>query len=333
MIAAGRHAARRVNGAALKGAIRPSRRVVILSTPHVTAGAAPPTVTFSGSLDVSRDVRFECTTGGPRGSTVWRYSLNGGASYATGVPGAATIALSPSGIIANLSNSTYGGDEVYRGVVDTLTGPYGTIFTGASGSESVRSHVGYINGRPTVRSDGSARYLFSNTSALADAIVMGNDLPFTIAGVARNNGSNTPTNQAAYLSFCNGSAGAPGFFSFTVAPSGAYRCGKRGDTATATNAEGGTVDNNPFYYVITHTGTSVSLRVNGAAVFTSQAQNVTSIAGGSGSLRLGILSVAGTGPNDFPGDVDIGDTFLWNAVLSANEITLVEQALKRDWGL
>ncbi len=332
-IGIGRFNPRRIAGANLMGAFRPSRRVTLLATPRVLAGAAPPAVTFSGSLVEAKDVRFECTTGGARGSTVWRYSLNGGSTYTTGVAGAATITLSPTGIVASLPDTTYGGDEIYRGVISTILGPHGTIFDGASASESVRANVGYIGGRPTARGDGVTRYLKSTTSTLADAIAMGTDLISTIAGVARYNGSLTPTNAQTFWSFCNGSAGAAGFYDFAITPAGAFRVGKRGDTGGTVNVDGGTATNDPFYYVVQQSGTTASLRVNGAAVFTAQAQNVSAIAGGSGTTQLGHMSVPGLSPTEFPGDVDVGDTYFWNALLTANEITILEQALKKDWGL
>lgn len=79
----------------------------------VEAGTSPPDVTIAGEGN-NADVRIEITTGGARGTAVFKYSLDGGASWATGITTAATVTLGSSGLEANFATgSNYSTDNVY----------------------------------------------------------------------------------------------------------------------------------------------------------------------------------------------------------------------------
>jgi hypothetical protein len=97
--------------------------ITILSTslpgvtypPHTavkSAGAAPPTVTVSGTAVSEYDFEIEITTGGAVGAALFRWRANGGA-WTTGVTTAASVLLSGTNVYANFAAGTYSTDNVY----------------------------------------------------------------------------------------------------------------------------------------------------------------------------------------------------------------------------
>lgn len=78
------------------------------------AGTAPPTVTVSGHAYGDFNLRLEVTTGGARGTALFRWSINGGTSWeATGVATAAEVELGDTGLTATFATGTYATDNVY----------------------------------------------------------------------------------------------------------------------------------------------------------------------------------------------------------------------------
>lgn len=92
------------------------------ATAVTSVGTAPPVVALTGTPTDYVDLRLEITTGGARGTAVFRYSFDGGATWAaTGVLTAATVALTGSGLTAAFATGTnYSTDNVYT--ADTLAG-------------------------------------------------------------------------------------------------------------------------------------------------------------------------------------------------------------------
>ena len=81
--------------------------------PTITAtGTTPPTVTTSGYTTVTDKLRIEITTGGARGTAVFKWSIDGGDNYTTGVTTAATVDLG-NGITVAFATGTYSTDNVY----------------------------------------------------------------------------------------------------------------------------------------------------------------------------------------------------------------------------
>jgi hypothetical protein len=78
----------------------------------VATGTTPPAVTIDGESN-NADLRIEITTGGARGTAVFRYSVDGGANWATGITTAAAVVLGTSGLTANFATGTYATDNVY----------------------------------------------------------------------------------------------------------------------------------------------------------------------------------------------------------------------------
>jgi hypothetical protein len=104
--------------------------------PTITAtGTTPPTVAVNGFSTLALGgVRIEITTGGTRGTAVFRYSLDGGNTWVSNVATAASVDLlvkrtndpddpgDPSGLTATFATGTYATDNVYVG-----TPKYGTL--------------------------------------------------------------------------------------------------------------------------------------------------------------------------------------------------------------
>ena len=94
----------------LVGAPAPSTSAV---TPP--GSGTPPTLTVTGTPLAFYDVKVEITTGATLVSTNvrFKYSLDGGATYTTGVTGAATVALGSTGLTLNFASGTYVTSDVY----------------------------------------------------------------------------------------------------------------------------------------------------------------------------------------------------------------------------
>jgi hypothetical protein len=82
-----------------------------------SSGTSPPPVTVSGlsSLAVPADLVVEVTTAGGLGVALVKYSLDGGATFVTGVPTAAAVPLGASGLTAAFPAALYATDNVYTG--------------------------------------------------------------------------------------------------------------------------------------------------------------------------------------------------------------------------
>ena len=89
------------------------------------AGTTPPTVTISGTPSslLAQSLRIEITTGGTRGTALFRWSLDGGTTWvASGVATAASVALGTSGITAAFATGTYATDNVYTATITIAPG-------------------------------------------------------------------------------------------------------------------------------------------------------------------------------------------------------------------
>jgi hypothetical protein len=93
---------------------------ITLGTAPRATGTSPPAVTISGQLEQSIALRLEVQTTGLRGTATFRWSTDGGATWAaSGVLTAATAALGSTGITAAFPAGTYTSDNVYQGTVAT----------------------------------------------------------------------------------------------------------------------------------------------------------------------------------------------------------------------
>lgn len=83
-------------------------------TSVTSAGTAPPVVSLTGTPNGYHNVRIEITTGGARGTAVFRWSADGGATWTSAVTTAATVVLTGTGLTAAFATGTdYATDNVY----------------------------------------------------------------------------------------------------------------------------------------------------------------------------------------------------------------------------
>lgn len=84
-------------------------------TSVTSAGTTPPVVTLTvGTLTGYHNLRVEVTTGGARGTAVFRWSIDGGTTWTSAVTTAATTVLAGTGITLNWATGTdYATDNVY----------------------------------------------------------------------------------------------------------------------------------------------------------------------------------------------------------------------------
>lgn len=112
--------------------------------PIAEAGTTPPDLTISGRAYGDYNLRFEITTGGSRGTALFRWSINGGSTWEeTGVATAAEVVLGETGLTAAWSTGTYATDNVYtctRPAYSTLLVKRGAIvfWSDPPNTESVR---------------------------------------------------------------------------------------------------------------------------------------------------------------------------------------------------
>jgi hypothetical protein len=112
--------------------------------PVVATGTTPPTVTISGHpLDTFPSVTIDITTGGARGTAVFRYSLDGKTTWAeSSITTAASVVLGSTGLTANFATGTYNVDNEY-----VATAKYTSLICKA------RSLAFWLNDSPDVLAD------------------------------------------------------------------------------------------------------------------------------------------------------------------------------------
>lgn len=121
-------------------------------TAVTSAGTAPPVVSLTGTPNGYHDVRIEITTGGARGTAVFKWSINGGTTYTTAVTTAATVVLTGSGLTAVFATGTdYATDNIYtahagKGLRDRLDVAHTKM---AAAEVAFRYAFALLDGMPT----------------------------------------------------------------------------------------------------------------------------------------------------------------------------------------
>lgn len=318
----------------LRGYFRPSQGMTLLAAMLGSGAASPPAVTLTGSLSQTADVVINIDAGGARGTATFSATING-TTVQSGVLTAASVLLG-AGITANFAVGTYDAAHTYRSVVSTLTGARGIVLDGESGAASVRPHVGLINGRPALSFDGVTQRIRTALDTLPVALIQGSDVAFALAFVFQCQFADlTPAENVPIIGMCDGSAGDQGNWFFGVSTGGAWMSTKRGSTGSSVPVTGGTADNNPHVCVCVHTGTSLTVDIDGSAVISgANNQNADAITVGPDYLMLGGLSTPGTPPLDERhGQVLFGDVVAHAGALDTVPRTYLYQNLKNAWGL
>lgn len=121
-------------------------------TSVTSAGTAPPVVSLTGTPTGYWDLRIEITTGGARGTAVFKWSSNGGTTYTTAVTTAATVSLTGTGLTAVFATGTdYSTDNIYtahagKGLRDRLDAAHTKM---AAAEAAFRYAFALLDGMPT----------------------------------------------------------------------------------------------------------------------------------------------------------------------------------------
>jgi hypothetical protein len=140
-----------------------------INTTMASSGTSPPAVTLTGTLTGSHAIRIEITTGGARGTAIFRFSVNSGA-FTSGVTTAATVALGATGVTANFPVGTYTDNNVYQSLCSSWADSSGfSNNVGASGGAAnvspIYAYDSAFSGN-SLQFDGTADTLFRSTGGV-----------------------------------------------------------------------------------------------------------------------------------------------------------------------
>ena len=158
---------------------RANTGVTLGGTPLAT-GTTPPVVTIAatdGAQPTASALRIEITTGGARGTALFKWSVNDGTTFeATGVATAATVVLTTANITVSFPVGTYATDNVYRSTVSQWNDrtPNGwNLVQAAAGNQPVRvPSDSALNGRSILQMDGSDDVLATSSNLVLTAHTM-----------------------------------------------------------------------------------------------------------------------------------------------------------------
>jgi hypothetical protein len=305
-----------------------------LSSAMRGTGVTPQAVVLSSSTNLKSCSNIESEiTATAVNSVTGRWRINGGGwTTFTGLtPLAQPLAGTP--YTLTFPNGTYTNLDAYRSVFATILDDKGNVFDGSSASAAVRPYVGLTNSFPTIQNDGVGTHLRTTTAGLSTALVGGIRKAFTAFLVGQYLGTLAPAASAVMFSFCDGSAGTAGFFYFAISPAGKWRVAKRGDT-------GGTLivdstqnaDNNFHVFEIFHSGTQVSLLVDGVATSINNSNQNVGATVTAQFVDIGQLSTQGQVPDLFANYKHTAHA-LHSGVASSTVRALTRQNLKLRFGL
>lgn len=159
--------------------------------------------------------------------------------------------------------------------------PIGTIRDQSGNGRHLQAVTGDIN-RPTYKPNQQNSLpgaLFDavddywRCDAIATSFMSGTDQPFSIVWVGRQ--TSTSGNRSFWG--CNNSADADSLHRFRCNGTTSYHSDRRDNGSTSVSVSGGTPNTSTRVFALTFSGTTVSLWINGVAVFTDQAQNVGAV--------------------------------------------------------
>lgn len=232
-----------------------------ITVPLVATGTTPPALTLTGTPNSVYDFVIQITTGGARGTAVFKWSSDGGNTFTSNVTTAATNSLGGTGITANWPVGTYTNDNQYvlTNTLPTVTGLTGMV------ANSV-GHALTISGCATTQFNGSFRIasLISSTSVTIYNPYNGLTA-YTFADAA--NGSITWSEQdgggaASITALTNGIATVTGLTGMTTS--------SVGHLITFNNAASS--GNNGTFMVVSFVS-ATSVKINNAAAVAGDANN------------------------------------------------------------
>jgi len=256
------------------------------STTLYAEGTTPPGVTVSGTIPENFGLRIEITTGGSRGTAVFRWSSDNGTSWTSSVTTAASVALGSSGVNADFAAGTYATDNVYQLKITSWADQGGASNTFAQAS-LMKAPIPRVltAGRMGLGFDGTQQ-LMQCTTGLANTLLSGNDTAHMILGAVH---FDSVAADQTMFSFCNGAVDTSLYDIFPIASTSKWRFNKRGTTGSLVMTEGGTPTTGIHVFRINNAGTTVALKVDGSTISLSSSGALD-----ANSLTVNTLTLAAT---------------------------------------
>lgn len=289
-----------------------STGVTLGGTPLAT-GTTPPAVTIAatdGAQPTASALRIEITTGGARGTALFKWSVNDGTTFeATGVATAATVVLASANITVTFPVGTYATDNVYRATVsqwDDRTSNGWNLVQAAAGNQPVRvPSDSALNGRSILQTDNS-----DDVMATASNLVLG---AHTMIWAGRLIGSSSDaglcgTSTSGYA-FTHHNANTLYYYSGP----GQFCQFAQGQNATCVIGARWTGDTTANGQQLWKNGTMQAQRTHSGAALTA------------GTFKVGRISTTTNSK--------VGDVLLYNVALSDADFLAVQRYLGREYGI
>lgn len=288
----------------------------------------PPNVTFSGTIPLNFGLRVEITTGGARGTAVFRWSGNNGTSWTSGVTTAATVDLG-NGVTLNFSVGTYATDNVYLLKVSQWIDQTGNGFHFVTTDANADKYP-----IPLVTSTGTALKFDGVNDILQCAGTLANDLAggtnntwtaFIVATIA----DITPTSGLGMVLFLGSTLGGRWHYVGFRDSTPDYLCGRRDDAGTDANIAGGTPDTSIHIFEYTFDGTNGTYLIDGTIVAGPSTQSLAALTPNVASIGSSYIG----GAEGNPTEISLFEMLTYNAALTAAERSEIRQLLKPGYGI
>jgi hypothetical protein len=256
-------------------------------------------VTFTGAVPIACGLQLDFpTVGGARGTAKFRFSQDNGSTWSAEIFTAASVDLTSFGVPLTLAFAagTYTIGNVYKLKINqwldqTGNGHHWVSTDGARAKYPV----------PKVTPEGTALGfdgvddILHTTTSLANDLVGGTDNAFCVFGLCKID-SVSPSSGTGVILFL-GNNGSNARLNWTFLSAGpAHRVIKQDDAAASDTDTGGTPDTTLHVFELVHTGTNVTVLIDGVAVIGPTANDVGALTANLASIGKSMIGAAEGNP-------------------------------------
>jgi hypothetical protein len=273
----------------------------------LASGAAPPVVTYTGTLTGPVVPYLQIDGAGARGVATFKVSYDDGATFPhTGILTAASVALPGVGsaITANFATGTdYATDNVYQSVCESLTDLSASANHASQGTAAQRPLVRANSGRRILRSDG-----------VNDSLRLAQNVSITVGSIV------FVGNKISGTSYRTGVSLARMFLATSLS------AGEWGGYADADIVSGATLDATPKHL------TQVVRAANDIDLYTNAASKVTRT-NGTGFPSRGASDLLGQGVSTQITNSDFYEALIFDRALTEAEVIQLYNWARYDSGI